>query len=65
MIEEHLALLFEGAKRHGLDVAIRADSVEVARRRLEAGAALITYSSEVAVLQSGYAGLLKELRSGA
>ena len=65
VIEEHLACLFEGAKRHGLDVAIRADSVEVARRRLEAGAALITYSSEVAVLQSGYAGLLKELRPGA
>jgi len=65
VIEEHLARLFEGAKRHGLDVSIRADSVEIARRRLEAGAALITYSSEVAVLQSGYIGFLNELRGDA
>ena len=64
VMEEHLARLFEGAKRHGLDVSIRADSVEIARRRLEAGAALITYSSEVAVLQSGYSGFLKKLRGG-
>ena len=62
VIEEHTARLFEAAKKHGLDVSIRADSIEVARRRLEAGAALITYSSDAVVLQSGYAGFLEELR---
>lgn len=62
VIEEHTARLFEAAKEHGLDVSIRADSVEVARKRLEAGAALVTYSSDAVVLQSGYTGFLERLR---
>jgi len=57
--------MFEAARKHGLDVSIRADSLEVARKRLAAGAALITYSSDAVVLQSGYAGFLKELGRGA
>jgi len=65
VIEEHTVRLFEAAKKHSLDVSIRADSLEVARRRIEAGAALITYSSDAVVLQSGYIGFLKELRTGA
>ncbi len=65
VIDEHLERMFEAARKHGLDVSIRADSLEVARRRLAAGAALITYSSDAVVLQSGYVGFLKELGRGA
>lgn len=63
VLEEHTERLFAAAKKYGKDVSIRTDSLEVARKRLAAGAAMITYSSDAMVLQSSYAGFLRELRS--
>lgn len=61
-IDEHRERLIDAAKRHGKDVAMLCSSVEEATRWIRTGAKIIAYSSDVAVLQQGYAAAVAQLR---
>src|SRR5215208_2245552 len=62
VLDEHRHRLIAAAERHGKDTAMLVDTVEEAQRWIQAGVRLIAYSSDVAVLQSGYATAVKRLR---
>jgi 2-keto-3-deoxy-L-rhamnonate aldolase RhmA len=64
VLEEYTERMFDAAKRHGVHISARADSVDLAKKRLAQGADLITYSSDAVVLQSAYMGFLTEVRGG-
>jgi len=61
VLDEHRQRLIDGARAHGKHVAMLVDSVEEARRWIEAGVLLIAYSSDVAILRNGYASAVKQL----
>jgi 2-keto-3-deoxy-L-rhamnonate aldolase RhmA len=62
VVDEHRERLIAAAARHGKDVAMLVQTLEEAERWIAAGAKLIAYSSDVAVLRSGYAAAVARLR---
>src|SRR5204863_899441 len=55
VIDEHRRRLIEAAGRHGKDVAMLVQTLDEAERWIAAGASIIAYSSDVAVLGAGFA----------
>jgi 2-keto-3-deoxy-L-rhamnonate aldolase RhmA len=62
VIDEHRDRLIAAARRHGKDVAMLVQTLDEGERWIRAGATLIAYSSDVAVLRSGFASAVKRLR---
>jgi 2-keto-3-deoxy-L-rhamnonate aldolase RhmA len=62
VIDEHRMRLIEAARRHGKDVAMLVQTLDEAERWIEAGAKIIAYSTDVAILRSGYQAAVKRLR---
>jgi 2-keto-3-deoxy-L-rhamnonate aldolase RhmA len=63
VLDEHRHRLIAAAARHGKHVAMLVDTVEEAERWIQAGVRLIAYSSDVAVLRSGYASVTSRLKT--
>jgi 2-keto-3-deoxy-L-rhamnonate aldolase RhmA len=61
VIDEHRQRLIEAAGRHGRDVAMLVQTLEEAERWIAAGAKIIAYSSDVAVLRAGFAAAASRL----
>src|SRR5205085_9985498 len=61
VIDEHRMRLIEAARRHGKDVARLAQTLDEAERWIAAGAKIIAYSSDVAILRAGYQAAAKRL----
>lgn len=64
VIDEHRERLIKAAGRHGKDVAMQVLSLDEAERWIRAGVKLIVYSSDVDVLQRGFASIIGQLRPG-
>jgi 2-keto-3-deoxy-L-rhamnonate aldolase RhmA len=62
VLDEHRQRLIDAARAHGKHVAMLVDSIEEAQRWIDAGVRLIAYSSDVAILRSGYATAVRQLR---
>jgi 2-keto-3-deoxy-L-rhamnonate aldolase RhmA len=62
VIDEHRDRLIAAAKKHGKQVAMMVLSLEEAERWIQAGVQIISYSSDVAVIRSGFASAVKRLR---
>ncbi|MFN8514830.1 MAG: aldolase/citrate lyase family protein [Chloroflexia bacterium] len=62
VIDEHRERLIESAGRHGKDVAMLCQTVEEAEKWIQAGAKIIAYSSDVAILRQGFAGAVARLK---
>jgi 2-keto-3-deoxy-L-rhamnonate aldolase RhmA len=58
----HRRLLVEAARKHGKAVSMAIDSVEGVREMIALGATIVNYSSDAAVLRSGYATAVEEIR---
>lgn len=65
VLDEHRERLIAAAQRHGKHVAMLVDTVGEAQRWIAAGVLLIAYSSDVAVLRSGYAGAVRQMQQTA
>ena len=63
VIDEHRERLIAAARRHGKDVAMLVQTVEEGQRWIAAGARMVAYASDVAVLRSGFAAAVARLRS--
>jgi 2-keto-3-deoxy-L-rhamnonate aldolase RhmA len=63
VLDEHRQRLIAAAAAHGKQVAMLVDTVEDAERWIEAGVRIIAYSSDVAILRSGYAAAVQRLRA--
>jgi len=63
VIDEHRERLLEAARRHGKDVAMLCQTLEEAERWIGAGAKIIAYSSDVAMLWQGFATAVRRLRT--
>lgn len=64
VIDEHRQRLIDAAARHGKQVAMLVQTLDEAERWIKAGVTLIAYSSDVAILKSGFASAIKRLRPG-
>ena len=64
VIDDHRERLIDAARRHGKQVAMLCQTLEEAERWLAAGATLIAYASDVAILSQGYASAVARLRPG-
>jgi len=62
VLDEHRYRMTESALKHGKDVAMRVETVAQAKQWIEAGAKLLSYSSDVAVLKGGFRTAMSELR---
>jgi 2-keto-3-deoxy-L-rhamnonate aldolase RhmA len=62
-LSEYRQRLAEAARKHGKAVAMLTDSVEGVREMIALGATIINYSSDAAVLRSGYAAMTAAVRS--
>jgi 2-keto-3-deoxy-L-rhamnonate aldolase RhmA len=62
VIDEHRERLIDAARRHGKDVAMLVQTLDEAERWIAAGVKIIAYSSDVAVLRSGFASAVQRLR---
>src|SRR5215510_4362686 len=62
VLDQHRRRLAEAARKHGKAVSMAVDSVEAVRQVIAMGATIVNYSSETAVLRSGYATALAEIR---
>ncbi len=62
VIDEHRERLIAAARRHGKQVAMLCQTLDEAERWIAAGATLIAYSSDVAILKQGFAGAVGRLR---
>ena len=60
-LAEYRQRLIAAARAHGKQVAMLVDSVAEAQRWIEAGVLLVAYSSDVAILRSGYASAVRQL----
>lgn len=63
VIDEHRERLIAAAQRHGKDVAMLCQTVDEAERWIKAGAKLIAYSSDVAILHQGFASAVQRLHA--
>jgi 2-keto-3-deoxy-L-rhamnonate aldolase RhmA len=61
VIDEYRQRLITAARAHGKHVAMLVDTVAEAQRWIDAGVLLIAYSSDVAVLRSGYSTAIGQL----
>jgi 2-keto-3-deoxy-L-rhamnonate aldolase RhmA len=62
VLEEYRTRLIAAAREHGKHVAMLVDTVAEAQHWIQAGVLLIAYSSDVAVLRTGYSSAVRELR---
>ncbi|MGH7355883.1 MAG: HpcH/HpaI aldolase family protein [Candidatus Rokuibacteriota bacterium] len=62
VLGEHRRRLMEAARKHGKAVAMLTDSVEGVREMIALGATIINYSSDSAVLRTGYVSVVDEIR---
>jgi 2-keto-3-deoxy-L-rhamnonate aldolase RhmA len=62
VLDEHRRRVVEAARKHGKAVSMAVDSVEAVRDVIAMGATIVNYSSDTAMLRSGYAGALAEIR---
>lgn len=62
VIDKHRERLIEAAGRHGKDVAMLCQTVGEAERWINAGAKIIAYSSDVAILRQGFASAVSRLK---
>jgi 2-keto-3-deoxy-L-rhamnonate aldolase RhmA len=65
VLDEHRQRLLAAAAKHGKHVAMLVQTLEEAERWIAAGVKIIAYSSDVAVLQNGYAAAAGRLRLAA
>jgi len=65
VLDGHRQRLIDAARAHGKHVAMLVDSIEEAQRWIDAGVMLIAYSSDVAILRTGYATAVRQLRAPA
>jgi 2-keto-3-deoxy-L-rhamnonate aldolase RhmA len=63
VIDEHRLRLIAAARQHGKHVAMLVQTLEEAERWLAAGAQIIAYSSDVAILRAGFAAAAQRLHS--
>ncbi len=61
VLDEHRRRLVEAARKYGKAVAMLTDSVDGVRQMIALGATIINYSSDAAVLRSGYASAVGEI----
>ena len=64
VIDEHRERMITAALRHGKDVAMLCQTLEEAERWIAAGAQIIAYATDVAILGQGYAAAVRRLRPG-
>ena len=62
VLDEHRRRLVTAARKNGKAVAMLTDTVEGVRQMIGLGATIINYSSDAAVLRSGYASVVDEIR---
>ena len=62
VLTEYRQRLAEAARKHGKAVAMLTDSAEGVREMIALGATIINYSSDAAVLRSGYASVVEGIR---
>jgi 2-keto-3-deoxy-L-rhamnonate aldolase RhmA len=65
VLDEHRQRLIAASQAHGKQTAMLVDTLEEAERWIQAGARIIAYSSDVAVLRSAYAAAARRLRQPA
>ncbi|MBI4305599.1 MAG: hypothetical protein HY678_04705 [Chloroflexi bacterium] len=63
VIDEHRERLIEAARKYRKDVAMLVQTIDEAERWIKAGVKIIAYSSDVAVLRSGYGAAAKRLKA--
>lgn len=61
VVDEHRLRLIEAARRHGKDAAMLVQTLEEAERWIAAGARIIAYSSDAAVLRAGFQAAARRL----
>jgi 2-keto-3-deoxy-L-rhamnonate aldolase RhmA len=61
-LRDYRVRLAEAARKHGKAVSMAIDSVEGVREMIALGATIVNYSSDTAVLRSGYAAAIEEIR---
>ena len=59
---EYRRRLADAARKHGRTIAMAIDTVEAAREMIALGATIINVSSDTAILRSGYAAIVTDLR---
>jgi 2-keto-3-deoxy-L-rhamnonate aldolase RhmA len=64
VLDEHRRRVAEAARKHGKAVSMAVDSLEAVRDVIAMGATIVNYSSDTAMLRSGYASALAEIRRG-
>jgi len=62
VLDDHRRRLVAAARKNGKAVAMLTDTVEGVRQMIGLGATIINYSSDAAVLRSGYASVVDEIR---
>jgi 2-keto-3-deoxy-L-rhamnonate aldolase RhmA len=62
VLDEHRRRLVTAARKNGKTVAMLTDSAEGVKQMISLGATIINYSSDAAVLRSGYASDVDEIR---
>jgi 2-dehydro-3-deoxyglucarate aldolase/4-hydroxy-2-oxoheptanedioate aldolase len=62
VLDEHRRRVVEASRKHGKAVSMAVDSVEAVRDVIAMGATIVNYSSDTAMLRSGYASALAEVR---
>jgi 2-keto-3-deoxy-L-rhamnonate aldolase RhmA len=62
VIDEHRMAMISAAKRAGKQVAMLCASVEESRRWIDAGATIIAFASDVAVIQHAYRDAVTRIR---
>jgi 2-keto-3-deoxy-L-rhamnonate aldolase RhmA len=62
IIDEYRGRMIEAARKNGKDVAMLVQSVDEAKRWIQAGVKIIVYASEVDILKNGFAAAVKQLR---
>jgi 2-keto-3-deoxy-L-rhamnonate aldolase RhmA len=63
VIDDHRLRLIDAAHKHGKDVAMLVQTLDEAERWIAAGAKIIAYSSDVAILRAGYVAASQRLHS--
>jgi 2-keto-3-deoxy-L-rhamnonate aldolase RhmA len=62
VLDDHRRRLVEAARKHGKAVSMLTESVEGVRQMIALGATIINYSSDAAVLRSGYVSVVDAVR---
>jgi 2-keto-3-deoxy-L-rhamnonate aldolase RhmA len=61
-LDEHRRRLVEACRKHGKAVSMAVDTLEGVREMIALGATIVNYASDTAVLRSGYATAVAEIR---